>query len=120
MSALPTLPTPTWSPRQRQLLAALGLTVLCRRAEAIVGSGIAIEGDVEVLRSRLGTAILRVLALDPRQATRETVAPGRIRLHWPQGSGSLSLPPLPELRCAAAKRALWPSLRRLARSRVVA
>lgn len=119
MSATPPPPAPTWSPRQRQLLAALGLRVL-RRHSAATPAGISIEGDAEALQGPIGMAILRVLGLDPALAAQGRTEPGRLRLHWPRGSGSLQLPPLPVLRSAAGKRALWPQLRRLLRSRLAA
>jgi len=120
---------------RRERLAALGIELLALRSElGAPSAGVAeaapagtqavgdharlrISGTAWPASERLPRAVIAALGLRPEEASTEP-CPGRPTLAF--GSGSdlpevVSLPPLAELRAAAAKHALWPALRRLRR-----
>lgn len=109
-----------WSPRQRQLLGALGHTLERYRPTLAAHQRAALELDADAIDTPLLKALLSATGLELHAARHETVAPARVRLCWDVPGRAVVLPSLSALRQGAVKRSLWPQLRGLRKGRLPA
>lgn len=105
----------SFSPRQKQLLQAMGYTVWRPVQRIPARQRLALELDRSTLDSPVFKAMLAFVGLDIAQALAHDLPGERLSLTWAVPGTTLVLPGTAELRRAAVKRRLWPALRALRR-----
>jgi len=109
-------PALQFSPRQKQLLQAMGYTVWQPVQRVAASQRLALELDASAIQSPVLKAMLAFVGLDIEQARASNVSAERLSLSWEMPGTALVLPGTSALRSAAVKRSVWPALRAMRRS----
>lgn len=109
-------PALQFSPRQKQLLQAMGYTVWQPAQRVAANQRLALELDASAVESPVLKAMLAYVGLDIAQALEKNLPAERVSLVWEMPGAVLVLPGTSALRSAAVKRSLWPALRAMRRS----